>query len=106
MVGPYLIMKSGIEIKYKKVQTTYKNEQLPDYPSRIKMNLDNELWIQEVMSTGVTDLVQFILIDDNEHQLFIVTWNLVKNREHSMYQGNYTKSQMPINLITRSFCIR
>ena len=45
MVGPYLIMKSGIEIKYKKVQTTYKNEQLPDYPSRIKMNLDNELWI-------------------------------------------------------------
>lgn len=44
-----------------------------------------EVWIENIYSTGVEDLIQLFIIDDANRRLFIITWNLQNNREHSMF---------------------
>lgn len=44
-----------------------------------------EVWIENIYSTGIEDLIQLFIIDDANRRLFIITWNLQNNREHSMF---------------------
>lgn len=60
-----------------------------------------EVWIENVISTGVNDLVQLFIVDDVNHRLFVITWNLQMNREHSLFQSTYAEDVFPENLIMR-----
>jgi hypothetical protein len=60
-----------------------------------------EVWIENVISTGVNDLIQLFVIDDVNRRLFVVTWNLQYNREHSLFQSTYAEDVFPENLIMR-----
>lgn len=60
-----------------------------------------EVWIENVISTGVNDLVQLFIVDDVNHRLFVITWNLQFNREHSLFQSTYAEDVFPENLIMR-----
>lgn len=60
-----------------------------------------EVWIENVISTGVNDLVQLFIVDDVNRRLFVITWNLQFNREHSLFQSTYAEDVFPENLIMR-----
>lgn len=60
-----------------------------------------EVWIENIFSTGVKDLIQLFIIDDANRRLFIITWNLQSNREHSMFQSTYAPDVFPENLIMK-----
>jgi len=60
-----------------------------------------EVWIENVFTTGVKDLIQLFIIDDANRRLFIITWNLQSNREHSMFQSTYATDVFPENLIMK-----
>jgi hypothetical protein len=40
------------------------------------INPGAEVWIENIYSTGVEDLIQLFIIDDMNRRLFIITWNL------------------------------
>jgi len=46
-------------------------------------------------------LIQLFIIDDANRRLFIITWNLQSNREHSMFQSTYATDVFPENLIMK-----
>lgn len=60
-----------------------------------------EVWIENVFTTGVEDLIQLFIIDDSNRRLYIITWNLQNNREHSMFQSTYAPDVFPENLIMK-----
>ena len=43
------------------------------------------IWIENIFATGIKDLIQLFLIDDVERRVYIITWNLHFNREHSIF---------------------
>ena len=42
-----------------------------------------------------------VIIDDNNNRIFIITWNLKQNREHSLFQTTYAPEIFPENLIMK-----
>jgi len=96
----FIIAKSGCEIKY-----------MPREKSVLGMSATNsipfgiepgaEVWIENIYATGIEDLVQLFIIDDAQKRLFIITWNLQLNREHSIFQTTYGPDVFPENLIMR-----
>lgn len=60
-----------------------------------------EVWIENIYPTGITDLVQLFIIDDANRRLYIITWNLQSNREHSLFQSTYAPDVFPENLIMK-----
>ena len=62
-----------------------------------------EVWVDHVYTTGVEDLVQIFIMDDRKRLIFILTWNLQFNREHSIYQTTYGENVYPENLLLRGY---
>ena len=65
-----------------------KNVNPNKYKKEVKtfnIELGNDVWCQEIYPTGIDDLVQIYLINDKNKQIFVVTWNLMLNREHSNF---------------------
>jgi len=60
-----------------------------------------EVWIENIFATGIEDLIQIFIIDDLNHRLFILTWNLQYNREHSLFQSEFGPEIFPENLIMK-----
>lgn len=44
-----------------------------------------------------------LIIDDDKHFSYVVTWNLELNREHALYQFNYPPNVLPENLLVKSY---
>lgn len=59
--------------------------------------------MQACYLTGVEGILQLFLIDDEKMRIFIITWNMEVNREHSMYQTRFKPGVFPENLILQSF---
>jgi len=49
----------------------------------------------------VENLVQLVVFDDYTKRVYLITWNLEFNREHSLYQTTYSPEVFPENLIIR-----
>ena len=96
----FIVAKSGSEIKF-----------IPREESILGMHATNsinfsvspgaEVWIENIYSTGVEDLIQLFIIDDANRRLFIITWNLQNNREHQMFQSTYADDVFPENLLMK-----
>ena len=96
----YIVAKSGSEIKYiKRSQSVLGMHHTNDIEFAITPGA--EVWIENVISTGVNDLIQLFVIDDVNRRLFVITWNLQLNREHSLFQSTYAEDVFPENLIMR-----
>lgn len=72
-------------------------------PQDFNINFGSEVWIQDVYTTGVDDLIQFMIINDQQKRIYVITWNLQLNREHSNFQSTYTKNTNPDYLFLKSF---
>ena len=98
--GNYLVVKCGCEIKYIKRETSvlggYATESI-----NFEITPGAEVWIENVFATGVEDLIQLFIIDDANNRLFVITWNLEHNREHSLFQSTYAPDVFPENLFMR-----
>jgi len=35
-----------------------------------------EVWIENIFSTGIEDLIQLFILDDVARRIYIITWNL------------------------------
>ena len=84
LFGNYLVVKCGCEIKYIKRE----NSVLDRYAMEsidFAITPGAEVWIENVFATGVEDLIQLFIIDDANNRLFVITWNLKLNREHSIF---------------------
>lgn len=96
----FLIIKCGAEIKYmpreKSVLGLYATEAI-----KFEITLGAEVWIENCFPTGIEDLVQFLVIDDANNRVYIITWNLQNNREHSLFQSKYAPEVFPENLVLR-----
>ena len=95
----YIVAKSGSEIKY----IRRKESMLGYETSSINFEITPgaEVWVENVFSTGVEDLIQLFIIDDANFRVFIITWNLQSNREHSLFQSSYEPEVFPENLIMK-----
>ena len=83
----FIVVKCGSELKYIKIEraddghiTKYNAD-----PVDFNINLGSEVWVQNIYSTGVDDLVQLIIINDDIKRHYVLTWNLQLNREHSNF---------------------
>ena len=96
----YVVAKSGSEIKYiareKSLLGGYSTETID-----FAIHPGAEVWVENVFSTGVEDLIQIFLIDDEHRRIYIITWNLQHNREHSLFQTSYGPDVFPENLIIK-----
>ena len=92
--------KSGSEIKYisreKSVLGGYATNSID-----FQLTPGAEVWIENIFSTGVEDLIQIFIIDDSTRRLYLITWNLQSNREHSLFQSRYAPDIFPENLIMK-----
>ena len=61
------------------------------------------MWIQDIFATGIDDLVQLLLINDVTKRLYVITWNLQFNREHSNFQSIFDDSTNPEYLLLRTY---
>ena len=96
----YIVAKSGSEIQYIR-----REESLLGGYATNSIDFDvapgAEVWVENVFSTGIEDLVQLFIIDDVNQRLYIITWNLQLNREHSLFQSVYDSDVFPENLIMK-----
>ena len=71
----YIVAKCGSEIKFiertKSVLGLHSTNAI-----NFDINPGAEVWIENIYSTGVEDLIQLFIIDDMNRRLFIITWNL------------------------------
>ena len=61
------------------------------------------MWVQDIFATGIDDLIQIFLINDITRRLFVVTWNLQLNREHSNFQTTFDDTTNPEYLLLRTY---
>lgn len=96
----FIVAKSGSEIKYipreESVIGGYATQSI-----KFEVTPGAEVWVENVFSTGVEDLIQLFIIDDVNLRLFIITWNLKSNREHTLFQSSYAEDIFPENLIMK-----
>jgi len=96
----YIVAKSGSELKYipreESVMGMYKTEAID-----FQLTPGAEVWIENIFATGIEDLIQIFIIVDTQNRVFIITWNLQFNREHSMFQSTYAPDVFPENLIMK-----
>ena len=71
----HIIFKCGSELKYIDVNETGLLGGSPT-PKDFRINFGSEVWIADIYSTGVDDLVQIFVINDILKRHFIITWNL------------------------------
>ena len=71
----YIVVKCGSEIKF-----IQREKSVMGMHATNAINFDitpgAEVWIENVFSTGVKDLIQLFVIDDANRRLYIITWNL------------------------------
>ena len=98
----YIIVKCGSELKYipKEKSSRFGG---PEAPRNFNINFGSEVWIQDIFSTGIDDLVQIFVINDVIKRLFIITWNLKLNREHANFQSNFDLNTNPEYLFLRCY---
>ena len=77
----FIVAKCGSEIKFIHRETSILGMHATN-SINFDINPGAEVWIENVYSTGVEDLIQLFIIDDANRRLFVVTWNLQSNREH------------------------
>ena len=51
------------------------------------------------------DLVQFLVINDISRHIFLITWNVQLNREHSLYQTDFDEGMFAENLVVRGIAV-
>lgn len=95
-----MIAKSGSEIKFIRRETSVHNG-FADNSINFEITPGAEVWIENIFATGIEDLIQLFIIDDANLRLYIITWNLQSNREHSMFQSTYAPDVFPENLIMK-----
>ena len=96
----YVVVKSGASLKYLRKNYSYiSNEEV------IEFNIDfgTEIWIQDIFATGIDDLVQIFLINDVTKRIYVITWNLKFNREHSNFQSTFEDETNPEYLLVRTY---
>lgn len=69
--------------------------------NRINLNLGADVWIDGIYTTAFEDLVQFVVIDDNNRRLYLITWNLEHNREHQICEVPVPENVQPENMYLR-----
>lgn len=57
IVGPYLLVKCGNEIKYRKIETTSENEELSHNDTEMDIIIEQENSVRNIFPTGISDLV-------------------------------------------------
>jgi hypothetical protein len=95
-VGEHLIAKCGSELKFINLEQGT-DEKL------FNLTLGPNIWVEACYATGVEGILQLFLIDDEKQRLFVVTWNMEVNREHSMYQTRMKPGVFPENLMLHSY---
>ena len=97
----YIVVKCGASLKYVKKKT--KKRFFKPKPKEFNIDLGAEVWIQDIFATGIDDLIQIFLINDITKRLYVITWNLQFNREHSNFQSIFDDSTYPDYLLLRSY---
>lgn len=94
----YLLVKCGHQVSY-----IVRGEGVLASPkiNKINLNLGPDVWIDGIYTTFFEDLVQFVVIDDNNKRLYLITWNLEHNREHSIYEVAVPENVQPENMYLR-----
>ena len=96
----HIVVKSGAELQYLPRQV---NGLLRAKPKPFNVDFGAEVWIQDIFPTGIDDLIQIFLINDITRRLFVITWNLQLNREHSNFQTTFDDSTNPEYLLLRTW---
>ena len=95
----HIVVKSGAELQYLPRQD---NGLFKAKPKPFMIDFGTEVWIQDIFPTGIDDLIQIFLINDITRRLFVITWNLQLNREHSNFQTTFDDSTNPEYLLLRT----
>lgn len=95
-LGEHVIAKCGSELKFINLETS-------DQQKSFNLTLGPSVWLQSCYLTGVEGILQLFLIDDEKMRIFIITWNMEVNREHSLYQTRFKPGIHPENLILQSY---
>ena len=96
----HIVIKSGANLKY--LAKNYNNimkEEVKDF----NVDFGTEVWIQDIFATDIDDLIQIFLINDMTKRLYVITWNLQFNREHSNFQSTFDDYTNPEYLLLRTF---
>lgn len=94
-LGNYVIAKCGSDVKYMNVNDKVEKD--------FAFELGPKVWLQNVYLTGVEGIVQFYAINDEQRHVYVISWNMELNREHTLFQTSYKAGQMPENLILSSY---
>jgi hypothetical protein len=81
-VNEYLIVLYGNELKFMKLNA---EDEVCSRVSTVPLEIGQGLWLREIYTTGVADLIQMLIIEQDTQRAYIITWNFMFNREHSIY---------------------
>lgn len=95
----FIVVRSGNQLKYCPRKEPPLFGGFVTESQDFALELGPEIWIQDFYQTGVMDLIQLLVLDDVNQRLFIITWNLTNNREHSLFQSTYREDVFPENCI-------
>jgi len=71
----YIVAKCGSELKYIRREESVLGGWATS-SINFEISPGAEVWVENVFSTGVEDLVQLFIIDDANRRIYIITWNL------------------------------
>jgi len=95
----YLLVKCGHQVSY--IDRSQNSLLMSPPVQKINFNLGPDVWIDGIYATYYEDLVQFVVIDDANKRLYLITWNLDHNREHSIYETTVPENVQPENMYLR-----
>lgn len=59
--------------------------------------------ILSIKETGLEHLIQLEICDLESNLYFVITWDLIKNQQHSLYQGTFMEGKLPTNYLISKY---